>query len=258
MAATSRRKSLFKCSVLSWLGFFVLNWFECFVLRSNGSICSLRPFLCFVSVLTTEQRLRRTGKYRSTLILFFIDYLTVRLGELETSLRLGFLHTIEKIKLCVMTGLLLRTVEVWDRGKLENKRVIRVALCRSVSFTNSVDVLSSQYILGRWRWWVVGGVPWVKGRPPPGQLQVWGRPPGAGAGHHWYLYTEPRHRLYGRQTIALHHTLCAHNPAVLFIRQQREIEVVQQIVKLPVALASGAGPQIVPRRLKRRTAPIKG
>ena len=60
------------------------------------------------------------------------------------------------------------------------------------------------------------------------QLQVWSRPPGAGAGHHWYLYTAAPPPVIWPPD---HSTLCAHNPAVLFIRSQKEIEVVQHTVQ---------------------------
>ena len=89
------------------------------------------------------------------------------------------------------------------------------------------------------------------------QLQVWSRPPGAGAGHHWYLYTAAPPPVIWPPD---HSTLCAHNPAVLFIRSQKEIEVVQHIFSS--SIASGAGTQeTAGRRLLAsmvRRAPIKG
>ena len=69
--------------------------------------------------------------------------------------------------------------------------------------TNSVDVLSSQYILGRWQWlWVE--CPGSKG----GRLLLASSKSGAaplapGRGTTVVFIHQPRHRLYGRQTIPL-------------------------------------------------------
>ena len=175
---------------------FVLGWFDCLVLsRSNGSIWSLRPFLCFVSALTIEQRLRWTGKYRSS----------PKSDDLLHCFEHGPSGRMRKhfeIEVCTningRSNVMTRTaVTCWSVGSQVGKQTGDprrfVGRCRSqtVLMCSRVNIF-----------WVGGGAGGSKGGRPPSLS----RPPGAGAGHHQGIYTPPPgHRLYGRQT---KHTLC--------------------------------------------------
>ena len=150
------------------------------------------------------------------------------------------------------------SVEVGKQTGDPLRRSVRRCRCRSqtVLMCSRVNI----FWVGGGGWLVVvGGVPWVKGRPPPAQLQVWSRPPGAGAGHHWYLYTAPPPVIWPPDHCSAPPPFSVPTILRFCLFARTKIEVVQRIVTADSSSCKWCRPlRRLLAMLRRFVPPIKG